>query len=488
MAGRHKRGRPRSQTALLPAAVEDYVGPHNVARVIEMYVSGLDMVALGFAKSVPAATGRPAYAPDDLLRLYLYAYLNRLGGSRKLEVECQRNLELMWLMGELVPDHKTIAEFRRVNAAAFGRVCAEFVEFLREAKLVGGEEPVVTIDGSKFKANAARHSVVNAEQLAKQREKVEKKIAEYLEELDEADRQDQGQPTAAQIEGALEKLRERQQKLEQAQEELAAREERKGKKETPRVGLVDHDCVLLSGKRGGLVGYNVQHAVDAQHKLIVAHEVTTCRNDHTSLEPLALAAQAALKAQSMIAVADCGYLNGKQAQACEERGIRPVVPLPQAANTHGTQFYPKSMFAYDAPSDSYRCPAAAILKRVKRLNTHQANRYETNACRTCAQKPRCTPGVRRAIERSWFTPAAERADQRARSEPRLMRLRSASVEHPFGNLKAMLRGGFVLRTLSKVRGEMALAVLAYNLKRALSLLRPERLMQLLRMRSVAAPA
>lgn len=488
MAGQHKRGRPRSQTAFLPPCVEDYVGTHNVVRVIEAYVAGLDMVALGFAKSVPAGTGRPAYAPDDLLRLYVYAYLNRLGGSRKLEVECQRNLELMWLMAELAPDHKTIAEFRRVNAEALRKVCADFVQFLREVKLVGGEEPVVAIDGSKFKACAARHSVVNAEQLAKQREKLEKKIAEYLRELEEADRQDEAQPPAAQIEAALQKLRERQQKLDKAQEELEAREERKAKKETPRVGLVDSDCVLLTAKGGVLAGYNVQHAVDTQHKFIVAHEVTTCRNDHTSLEPLAIAAQAALQAQTMIAVADCGYVNGKQTQACEERRIKPVVPLRQATNTHGEQFYPRSMFAYDAATDSYRCAAGAILKRAKRLHTHQADRYETDACTGCAHKPHCTPGVQRAIERSWFTAAVERADQRARSEPRLVRLRSASAEHPFGNLKAMLRGGFALRSLRKVRGEMALAVLAYNLKRALSVLQVEPLLQQLAMRRGVAAA
>lgn len=486
MAGQHKTGIPRTQTALLPPTLEDYAGANSVARLIDEYVSGLDMRALGFVRSVPADTGRPGYGPDDLLRLYLYGYWNRIGGSRRLEIECQRNVELMWLMGQLAPDHWTICHFRRANSKAFRMICAQFVQFLREAQLVGGERPVVAIDGSKFKACASKGSVVNAEQLRKQQEKVKKQIDKYLEELDEADRREEQerQPTAEQIEAALEKLRQRNKKLEQAQRELAEREAHKHKDETARVGLTDPDCVMLSGKGTTVAGYNVQQAVDHQHKFIVAHEVTTCGNDHTSLEPMARQAQQALQAEAMTAVTDTGYMNGEQAQACEEQGITPVVPMPQVSHTKDSALYPKSVFIYDKTTDTYRCPAGEILSRYKRDRTGKTDYYWTTACAACARKAHCTKGERRSIARSWFADAAERADQRARSDPRLRRLRGATAEHPFGNLKAMLGGGFSVCTLPKVKGEMALAVLTYNLKRAMGVLGVGQLIERLRMRRV----
>jgi transposase len=471
--GQHKRGVARTQTALLPPTLEDYAGSDSVARVIDAYVNGVDVVALGFKKSVAAHTGRRAYAPDDLLRLYLYGYWNRIRASRRLETECHRNVELMWLMRQLAPDHKTIAEFRRTNGGAFRGVCAQFVQFLREAKLVGGEAPVVAVDGSKFKACAAKRSVMDAEELAKQRKRIEKRIADYLEEMDEADRQDEGeaQPTAEQIEAALERLRERDKKLEQAQAELAAQGQPADKSKTSRVGLTDPDSVLLMGKGGeAVVGYNVQQAVDTQHNLIVAHEVTTLRNDHTSLEPMASAAQQALEAKTMTVVTDCGYMNGQQAQACEERGITPCVPMAQPSHTQAAECYPKSRFTYDAKSDTYRCPAGELLKRYKRDQGLQTDYYATSACSGCALRAQCTKAKRRSIARSWFADAAERAHQRVRRNPRLMRLRRESAEHPFGNFKAMLGGAFSVRTLPKVKGEMALAVLAYNMKRAANVL------------------
>jgi transposase len=442
------------------------------------------MAKLGFKRSVAADTGRPGYAPDDLLRLYLYGYWKRLGGSRKLEEACGCNLEVMWLMRQLAPDDWTICAFRRANSKALRAACAEFVQFLREAALVGGDSPVVAIDGSKFKACASRTSVMNAEQLKKQREKIEKQIDRYLEELDEADRREEGEvrPTAEQIQDAIAKLRQRQKKLDQAQVQLTEAQKEQG--ESARVALTDPDCVMLKAKGGALAGYNVQHAVDAEHKFIVAHEVTTCGNDHTSLEPMALQAKEALKADTLTALADTGYANGEQAQACEEQGITPVVRLPEVANTRDSQLYAKSLFTYEAQSDTYRCPAGELLRRYKCDQTNKTDYYWSAACAGCAHKARCTKSARRSIARSWFAAAAERADQRARRAPRLMRLRSAAAEHPFGNLKAMLPGGFALRGLLKVNGEMALAVLTYNLKRAVAVLGMDHLIQRLRMRSV----
>ena len=490
VAYQHKRGIARTQTALLPAAVEDYVGKHALVRVIDRYVDGMDMVALGFKKSVPLGEGRPPYAPDDLLKLYLYGYWNRVRTSRRLEAECQRNLEVMWLLGMLVFDHKTIADFRRENAQAFKAAGTQFVQFLRGAQLVGGEVPVVAVDGSKFKASASKSSLVSLEQATQQRQKIERRIAEYLQQMDEADRQEagEGQPTAEYIAAALEQLRKRDQQLEQAQADLAVREKDKGKGETPRVGLTDPDCVMLTGKGSTVAGYNVQQAVDAKHKLIVAHEVTTHRNDHTSLEPIATQAQQALGVQSMTVVADTGYMNGAQAQSCEAKGITPVVPMQEATHTRAQNLYPKAQFIYDSATDIYRCPAGELLHRYKHDRTKQTDYYWTHACAGCAHKAHCTHSERRSIARSWFADAAERADQRAKHDRRLMRLRSSTAEHPFGNLKAMMPGGFLLRTLAKVKGEMALAVLTYNLKRTLSILGFDQLMQKLHMMSVPSGA
>lgn len=476
MGHQHKRGLARTQTALLPPAVEDYVGKHALVRVIDLYVNGLDVVALEFKHSVVLNEGRPPYAPDDLLKLYLYGYWNRIRSSRKLEAESKRNLEVMWLLGTLSFDHKTIADFRRENAKPFKAVCAQFVQFLREAQLVGGEAPVVAVDGSKFKASASKASMVNAEQAAKQREKIEARVAEYLKELDEADRQSEGEPAPARIEAALKRLRERDKKLEQAQAQLAARAESVGKDETPRVGLTDPDCVMLTGKGATMAGYNVQQAVDTRHKLIVAHEVGTQRNDHRCLEPMARAAQQALGAESLTAIADTGYMNGAQAQACEEQHITPVVPMPEVVNARADNLYPKTQFVYDKLTDTYRCPAGELLSRYKRDHKAKTDYYWTRACMSCAMKLKCTTSKRRSIARSWYADAAERAHQRAQDRG-FMRLRSATAEHPFGNLKAMMPGGFLARTLPKVQGEMALAVLTYNLKRTLSILGFEQLMQ-----------
>jgi transposase len=492
MAHQHKRGIARTQTALLPPAVEDYVGAHALVRVIDRYVDGLDMGALGFKKSVPLDEGRPPYAPDDLLKLYLYGYWNRVRSSRRLEVECKRNLEVMWLLGMLVFDHKTIADFRRDNARAFKAACTQFVQFLRGTHLVGGEAPVVAVDGSKFKANASKASLVSAEQAAKQRARIEQRVAEYLVQMDEADRQEvtEGEPDRARIEAALEQLRQRDERLQQAQAQLAAQADAaQDKEKTPRVGLTDPDCVMLrAAGTTGMAGYNVQQAVDAEHKLIVAHEVTTERNDHASLEPMATLAQQALGAESMTAIADTGYMNGAQASACEAKGITPVVPMPEAANTQAQDLYPKTQFIYDPATDTYRCPAGELLHRYKRDRKAQTDYYWTSACAGCAQKPYCTQSKRRSIARSWHADAAERAHERAQRNPRFMRLRSAIGEHPFGNLKAMMPGGFLLRTLPKVKGEMALAVLTYNLKRTLSILGFEQLMQKLQMMIVPSGA
>jgi transposase len=318
---KHKVGLSRTQTALLPPTLDDYAAAGAVVRVIDQYVSGLDLAGLGFTHSVAAHTGASSYAAADLLKLYLYGYFNRLRHSRQLERECKRNVEVMWLLGQLTPCFKTIAAFRSDNAKAFEAVCAQFVAFLREFQLLGGKLPVVAVDGSKFKACASKRSVMTPEQLERER----KRIRRYLEEMDEADAHDEGVPelTPEQFEAALEKLKERNKKLEQAQAELAARAEAGAQQGTPRASLTDPDAVLLKGAGAeALAGYNVQQAVEAQHGFIVAHEVTTERNDHTSLAPMAIKAQEALKAAELTVITDCGYANGAQSQLAKSWASR----------------------------------------------------------------------------------------------------------------------------------------------------------------------
>lgn len=483
----HKRGLDRGQSALLPPAVEDYVGAAHMVRVIDAWVERLDLAALGFARSRPAATGRPPYAPEDLLRLYLYGYWNRVRSSRALERECRRNVEVMFLVRQLVFDHKTIADFRKDNAAALQAACAAFVQFVRGEGLLGLDEAVLAIDGSKFKANAAAGSVVDEAAAAARRERLAERIAQYLAQMDDLDAAEAGgeDPQAERVAAALMKLLNKDLALTAAQTAIQAKAEAQAEVAEPikpQAGLTDPDAVAL---RGGLVGYNVQQAVDGASKLIVAHEVTQQGNDHRSLAPTAAAAQAALGVESLTVVADAGYMNGEQAQRCEDAGITPVVPMQQAASTTGEHLYPKTAFAYDPATDSYRCPAGQLLSRFKRSRSRQTDTYGTDACARCAQKAKCTNGTQRTIARSWFAAAAERADQRARADRHWMRLRAATAEHPFGLLKAILPGGFLVRSLAKVRGEMALAVLVVNLRRAMNLMGIEKMIERLKTEPLA---
>ena len=480
----YKRGPEREQEALLPTRVEDFVGPTHIVRLIDAYAARQDMAELEFKKSRPKDSGRPPYAPDDLLRLYIYGYWNRIRSSRALERECRRNVEVMFLVRQLAFDHKTIANFRKDNGPALQKACAEFVRCMRTAGLLSSADAVVAIDGSKFKANAAPGSTVDEAGAARQRAKLTQQIAEYLEQMDQVDASEAEppEPSAEQMQAVLMKLLDQDYRLAQAQQHIEAKAQAQQEQADahaikPQAGLTDPDAVRL---RGGLTGYNVQQAVDAHSKLIVAHEVTQQANDQRSLEPMATAAQAALGAQQLTAVADTGYMNGEQAQRCEQAGISPVVPMQRPASTTGEQFYPKSRFAYDPDSDTYRCPAGELLRRFKRSRAEQKDFYGTRRCATCPLKAQCTPGKRRRIVRSWHAAALERADHRVQADKKWMRMRKSTVEPRFALLKAMMPEGFLVRGLGKVRGEMALAVLTVNLRRAMNFVGIERLIEMMR--------
>lgn len=458
----HKRGTDRGQTSLLPPSVEDYIGADHPVRVIDAFVEGLDVVALGFAHAEPAATGRPPYHPADLLKLFVYGYLNRVRSTRRLEAEAGRNLELMWLIGQLRPDFKTLANFRRLNHLAIGRTCRGFTEFCRAQGLFGAE--LVAIDGSKFQAVASRKSVWTAERLAKERARVDERIAGYLRQLEHSETDAAGElARPEQVQAALAELKARQERLREPAEALAQGQSQWVQSEP--------DAKLMRGAHGGhVVAYNAQIAVDARHKLILAHDLVDQGNDHQQLYPMAKAAKDALQVEQLTVVADTGYTHGEQAAQCEAEHITPIVPMQKAAHTRG-RFFPKGQFTYDAQSDTYVCPAGQSLKRIKTDQRRQVHLYGTRACEQCSLRPQCTGAKRRTINRDFHAAQAEAAAQRALQQPDKMLARQCLAEHPFGNLKWLLGvPRFLLRTIQGARIEMDLAITAYNLKRIIAIL------------------
>jgi len=461
-------GQSRDQGSLFPVVLDDLVPQEHLARVIDAFVARLDLAGLGFGKAEPAATGRPPYDPGDLLKLYLYGYLNQVRSSRKLERECGRNVELMWLLNRLAPDFKTIAEFRRQNGPALRAAGGAFVSFCREAGLMGGEW--VAIDGSKFQAVASRKKALTVKQLQRQQAGIEKRMAAYLEQLEAADREEEqlpGQADAQALRAALEQLRARAADAASSAALLKA------------LGASQHVVgeveakLMKTGEGAAKVAYNVQSAVDAKHSLIVAHEVTQELSDNRSLAPMGQAAQKSLGADTLKVVADAGYSNAEQAAQCEACGILPYVPANRSANNQGEgRYFDKSRFTYDAGSDRYRCPAGEWLTRKQLYRPGRAVFYTTDACGACALKAHCTGAKQRIVSRLIDEAALERAQARVSADANAMALRRQTAEHPFGTLKYRIfsHGRFLLRGLRGARTEMALAVLAYNLRRACNVL------------------
>jgi transposase len=454
------RGEGRDQGSLFPVRLEELVPEQHLVRVIDAFVDRLELAKLGFEKAVPTATGRPAYHPGDLLKLYLYGYLNRVRSSRRLERECQRNVEVMWLLGRLAPDHKTIADFRRVNGKGLRAACASFVRFCRAAGLLGGEW--VAIDGSKFRAVASNDRAVTRKQLLQEQAKLEERVAQYLADLDRCDREDgETHLREEQLKAALEVLERHTSTLELMEEQGL----------TQRVDG-EPEAKLMHTRAGTQVAYNVQTAVDAKHALVIAHEVTSEVTDNRSLQPMAQAAKEALGVESIKVAADAGYSSGEQAAACEAAGIEPFVPPNRSDTPGGGALFSKVEFKYDAKSDTYRCPANQLLVRKQLMRKERAVLYTTDACGRCKLRKRCTTGRQRHIMRHLFEDALQRLKRRVEEHPEAMRLRRSTVEHPFGTLKYQIFGHprFLLRGRRGAGSEMALAILAYNLKRALAVL------------------
>ena len=475
---RYVEGDDRSQSTLFPERLDDYIAEDNPVRAIEVFVDELDLGRLGFDGMQPEATGRPAYHPATLLKIYIYGYLNRIQSSRRLERETQRNVELIWLTGRLMPDFKTIADFRKDNGKAIRNVCREFIVLCRQLNLFS--EAIVAIDGSKFKAVNNRDKNFTDAKLKKRMEQLEESIGRYLAELDRADRE----PTAV-TEGKVSRLKEKvaavkaqMQRLNQIGREL---------QEAPdqQVSLTDPDArsMATSGRGTGIVGYNVQTAVDAKHHLIVAHEVTNLGHDRTQLFSMATQARSATGTEELTVLADRGYFKGEEILDCEQAGITTLVPRPLTSNSKAEGRFDKRDFVYLTKSDEYRCPAGE--RAIWRFTTIERgmtlHKYWPSACPRCPIKAQCTTGEYRRIARWEHEAVLDAMQERLDRTPEASRLRRQTVEHPFATLKAWMGSThFLTKRLPRVSTEMSLHVLAYNLKRVMQILGIVPLMQAMR--------
>jgi transposase len=451
---------------LLPDCIDDYVGTDNPVRVVEAFVEHLDLREMGFESVDPEATGRPAYHPSVMLKIYTYGYLNRVQSSRRLEHETQRNIELMWLTGRLMPDFKTIANFRKDNGRAIRRVCRQFIVLCRELNLFS--HALVAIDGSKFKAVNNRDKNFTAAKMKRRMAAINESIERYLTSMDTADRAEP--EVAARKKG---RLQDKIDALKQQMEQLKTIEAQMNASPDKQVSLTDPDARSMKNREGGIVGYNVQTAVDAEHHLIVAHEVINEGVDRDQLSTMAEKAKEAIGAKELTVVADRGYFKSELILECMNSGITPLVPKSMTSNNRAEGRFDKQDFIYVALDDEYRCPAGQ--RAIRRFTTVEAgltiHKYWTSACPRCPIKAKCTTSKYRRITRWEHEVVLEAMQDRLDRKPDSMRVRRQTVEHPFGTLKMWMGAAhFLTKTLPRVRAEMSLHVLAYNLKRLMQIL------------------
>src|SRR2546429_2315515 len=469
----------RGQWTLLPECLDDFIDESNPVRVIDVFVDALDLAEMSFEGIEPAATGRPSYHPSVLLKLYIYGYLNRVQSSRRLEREAGRNVEVMWLLGRLAPDHKTIADFRKDNGLALGKVCARSVELCREMGLLAMAG--VAIDGSKCKAVNNRDKNFTRAKVERRRAQLEESVARYLSQLDTADRQEPTEALAAKVTRLTEKLT----KLKEEMGKLAVYEKQMLASPDQQISLTDPDSrsMATSGRGSGVVGYNVQVAVDTEHHLIITHEVTNDSSDRAQLANIASQAKEVLGVDELEAVADRGYYSSEEILACDKAGITVTLPKPITSGIEAKGRFGKQDFVYLSDEDVYRCPAGETLAYhyTNEENGLVLRRYWTNACQSCATKHSCTPSKERRITRWEHEHVLEAVQRRLDEHPEKMRQRRETVEHPFGTLKARMGAThFLMKTLPRVASEMALHILAYNLTRVMNIMGTQPLMAAIR--------
>jgi transposase len=470
---RYIEGHCRTPQLLLPDVIDDYVTEETPVRFIDAYVESLDLESLGVARAQAALTGRPAYDPRDLLKLYIYGYLNRIRSSRRLERETHRHVELIWLLRKLRPDFKTIADFRKHNAKALQALFREFVLLCKQLDRFGAE--LLAIDGSKLKAVNSKHKNFTKAKLEKALKDIDEKVAQYLRDLDAADREESSvhQPTRAELQKKIESLHERQKRYRGFVQEITA------SGETQR-SLTDPDSRSMPKSPKVDVGYNVQIAVDSKPKLMVEQDVTNAVTDDDQLSPLAMRAKETLGVERLRVVADMGYYHGHEIKTCDEAGIDAYVPKPSTSANTKLGLFGKERFTYDPEKDCYRCPRGEEL--TFRFETTELGRhiryYATGACRSCPIKAQCTSnkGGRR-ITRWADEHTLERMEERLNANPAIMQERTQLVEHPFGTIKhASDQGYFLMKGLKNVRAEFSLSCLAYNLRRVINILGVPRLL------------
>lgn len=462
-------GRSREQSLLLPESLDDYVPEHHVVRVIDAYVDQLGFKALGFNRAEAAVKGRPPYHPGDLLKLYIYGYMHRTRSSRELEKQTRRNVEVMWLLKGLTPDHKTIADFRRANGDAIRQVNRDFVRLCRTLELVDDQQ--IGIDGSKFKAVNSRSRHVNKRKLKDKLDRIDKRINSYLEELDKQDAEDarEREIDPAAIEEALKRLRENQQKTKAQQQQLEDSED-------DQICMTDKDArAMRAGRHQSVIGYNVQIAVDTKNKLILAIDATNECNDRNQLYSMAEQARAILDVKELEVIADSGYSSENQVAKCAQDGILATLAKQQSNCNAKRGLYTKEQFVHDRASDSYRCPQGQTLTYRSQSNHHgrPVKLYRSDACKACTKRHLCTTNKQkgREISRGIHEELLEEAHRRFTGNRQMRLLRHKTVEHPFGTLKrAWQQDHFLMKGLKNIKTECGLSGLAYNLTRVINIL------------------
>ncbi len=473
-------GENRFQATLFPQRLDEYIADDNPVRVIDAFVNQLKLKDLGFERAEPSEMGRPAYDARVMLKIYVYGYMNRLKTTRVLEQETHRNVDLLWLTGWLMPDHKTIGEFRRKNRKAIRRVCAEFVGICRELKLFTGV--IVAIDGSKFKAVNSRDKNFTCKSIKRRMKNLQGHIDRYLVVLDAADKREPEyhKDTAEELEAKIASMKSRMAELKVIESAVEAHPDK-------QISLTDPDSRSMAKAGGGTtVGYNVQTAVDSENHLIVAHEVTNDTTDRSQLSSMAAQAKEALseeasdevakegeaQAEELTVLADAGYYKGEEILECKKNGIRALVPKTDTSESKAKGRYGKSDFIYDAEQDEYICPAKERL--TYRFDSHEDGKtlrvYMTYRCSFCPLQAKCTKSNARRIKRWEHEEVLEAAEADLKRSPDALRLRKQIVEHPYGTIKHRMGAThFVMKRLENVQAEMSLHVLAYNLTRVINI-------------------
>jgi len=460
-------GESRHQATMFPERLDDYVAEDSAVRVIDVFIDDLDISGLGF-KTEPNDTGRPAYHPTTMLKIYIYGYLNRVQSSRRLEREAGRNVELMWLTGRLAPDFKTIADFRKDNGEAIRLVCREFVMLCKKLNLFA--DAFVAIDGSKFKAVNNRDRNFTRAKMKRRLQQIDESIERYLGQMASADRQESAvsKDKTGHLEDKIAGLKKEMARLKKLEARMLATPDQ-------QISLTDPDArsMATSGRGTGIVGYNVQTAVDARHHLIVAHEVTNIGHDRGQLFNMAKQAKAVIGTDELDAVADRGYFKGEEILACDDAGITTWLPKPQTSGNLAKGQFAKRDFIYRPEDDEYECPAGERLQwRFETVEKGQTlHKYWSSACPGCAIRSQCTTGTYRRIARWEHEAVVDALQARLDREPERMRARRETVEHPFGTIKSWMGAThFQMKTLKRVSTEMSLHVLAYNLKRVMTII------------------